>query len=171
MWNKEDYMARCIRKWRSHYIRTDELLIHSQGKHMKIESLLDDEDFIEGCQVWLRQQTPETCSPYNLKIYIEETLFPKLTGSIKKDTISEKTCRNYMQLWEYKYDERKKGVYYDRHERPNMVEYRKGWLERMFTYKKRMKEFDGDMLEIILEPKLKSGEKELVQVTHDECHF
>ena len=59
---------------------------------MKIESLLDDKDFIEGCQVWLRQQTPETCSSYNLKIYIEETLFPKLTGSIKKDTISEKTC-------------------------------------------------------------------------------
>ena len=85
-------MARCIRKWKSHYIRTGELLIHSQGKHMKIESLLDDEDFIEGCQVWLRQQTSETHSSYNLKIYIEETLFPKLTGSIKKDTISEKIC-------------------------------------------------------------------------------
>ncbi len=34
-----------------------------------------------------------------------------------------------------------------------------------------MREFDGDMLNIILEPKLKSGEKEFVQVTHDECHF
>ena len=65
---------------------------------MKIESLLDDEDFIEGCQVWLRQQTPEMRSPYNLKMYIEETLFPNLTGNIKKDTIFEKTCRNYMCL-------------------------------------------------------------------------
>jgi len=31
-----------------------------------------------------------------------------------------------MQLWGYKYDERKKGVYYDGYERPDVVEYKKG---------------------------------------------
>jgi hypothetical protein len=35
-------------------------------------------------------------SPYNLKMYIEETLFSNLTGNIKKDTIAEKIYRNYM---------------------------------------------------------------------------
>ncbi len=30
-----------------------------------------------------------------------------------------------------------------------------------------MKDFDDDMLK----PQLKLGEKELVQVTHDKCHF
>src|SRR6266498_4034874 len=171
MWNKGDYMARCIRKWGGNFIQTGELPVHSQGKHMKIKSLLDDEDFSEDCKAWLRQQTPETRSPYNLKMYIEEELFPKSTGNIKKDTISEKTCRNYMHLWGYRYDERKKGIYYDGHERLDVVEYRKEWLERMFMYKKRMKEFDGDMLDIVLEPKLELEEKELIQVTHDECHF
>ncbi|CAG8840612.1 5152_t:CDS:2 [Gigaspora margarita] len=34
-----------------------------------------------------------------------------------------------------------------------------------------MKEFDGDMLDIILEPQLVQGKKEYVQVTHDESHF
>jgi hypothetical protein len=38
-------------------------------------------------------------------------------------------------------------------------------------YKERMKEFDGDMLEVVLEPKLEQGENEFIQVTHDECHF
>ncbi len=52
-----------------------------------------------------------------------------------------------------------------------MIEYRKEWLKRIFTYKKFMKEFDDDMLDIILEPELKSGEKEFVQVIHDECYF
>ncbi len=104
-------------------------------------------------------------------MYIEETLFSNLTGNIKKDTIAEKTCQNYMYLWGYRYDERRKGIYYDGHERLDVVEYRKGWLERMFTYKKFMKEFDGNMLDIILEPELKSEEKEFVQVTHDECYF
>ena len=76
-----------------------------------------------------------------------------------------------MYLWGYKYDERKKGVYYDEHERPDVVKYRKEWLKRMFEYQKLMKDFDDDMMDIVSELQLKSGEKELVQVTHNECHF
>ncbi|CAB4388705.1 unnamed protein product [Rhizophagus irregularis] len=79
-----------------------ELLIHHQGKHTKLESLLNDENFKEECQAWLRQQKPESRTPGNLKVYIEGMVFPKLTGHIKKDTISEKTCQNYMYLWGYK---------------------------------------------------------------------
>ena len=59
-------------------------------------------------------------------MYIEETLFSNLTGNIKKDTIAEKTCQNYMYLWGYRYDKRRKGIYYDGYERPDVVEYRKG---------------------------------------------
>ena len=66
---------------------------------------------------------------------------------------------------------KKKGVYYDGHERSDVVAYRKEWLNRMFEYKKYMKDFDGDKLDNILEPQLKSGKKELVQVTHDKCYF
>ncbi|UZO06126.1 uncharacterized protein OCT59_026457 [Rhizophagus irregularis] len=145
--------------------------VWSKGKHTKLESLLNDEDFKEECQAWLRQQKPESRTPGNLKVYIEGMVFPKLTGHIKKDTISEKTCRNYMYLWRYKYDERKKGVYYDGHERPDVVKYRKEWLKRMFEYQRLMKDFDGDMMDIVSEPQLKLGDKELVQITHDECHF
>src|SRR5437879_2494497 len=43
--------------------------------------------------------------------------------------------------------------------------YRKEWVKRMFTYKKHMKDFDGNN---IVEPQLKP---ELVQVMHDKCHF
>ena len=124
--------------------------------------MLNDEDFKEDCQAWLRQQKSESRSPGNLKIYIEGILFPKSMGYIKKDTISEKTCQNYMHLWGYKYDERKKEVYYDGHEWSDVVSYRKEWLKRMFKYQKYMKDFDGDMLDIVLEPQLKSEEKELV---------
>ncbi|CAB4391751.1 unnamed protein product [Rhizophagus irregularis] len=122
IWNKGTYMATCIRKWGTHFIQTGELLIYRQEKHSKLESLLNDKDFKNECQIWLKQQMPESRSPTNLKTYIEETVFPKLTGHIKKETISEKTCRNYMHLWGYKYDEKKKGVYYDGHERPDVDE-------------------------------------------------
>ncbi|EXX66969.1 hypothetical protein RirG_118680 [Rhizophagus irregularis DAOM 197198w] len=171
MWDKGDYIARCIRKWKAHFIQTGELLIYHQGKHTKLESLLNNEDFKEECLTWLRQQKPESRTPRNLKMYIEGIIFPKLTGHIKKDTISEKTCRNYMHLWGYKYDERRKGVYYDGHKQPDVVLYRKEWLKKMFEYQKFIKEFDGDMMDIVSEFQFKPGEKELVQVTYDECHF
>ena len=92
IWNKGIYMATCIKKWGTHFIQTGELLVYHQGKHTKLESLLSDEDFKNVCQVWLQQQTSESRSPTNLKKYIEETVFLKLTEYIKKETISEKTC-------------------------------------------------------------------------------
>jgi len=76
-----------------------------------------------------------------------------------------------MHLWGYWYDERRKGIYFDGYERSDVVTYRKEWLKRMFVYKRNMKDFDGDMLDVIIEPQLKSGEKEFVQITHNECHF
>ena len=63
VWNKGDYIARCIRKWGNHFIKMGEILVHRQGKHMKLESLLNDEDFKEECQAWLRQQKPESRTP------------------------------------------------------------------------------------------------------------
>ncbi|CAB5383602.1 unnamed protein product [Rhizophagus irregularis] len=66
-----------------------------------------------------------------------------------------------MHKWGFKYDE-KKGVYYDGHERPDVVAYRNEWLKRMFEYRKSMKDFDGDMLDVVLEPQFKPGEKELL---------
>ena len=53
IWDKEDYMAKCIRRWGDHFIMKGELLVYRQGKHMKLESLVSDEDFAEDCQLWL----------------------------------------------------------------------------------------------------------------------
>ncbi|CAG8706429.1 21423_t:CDS:2, partial [Dentiscutata erythropus] len=103
--------------------------------------LLENKVFLNRCQEWLQKQSLESRSPKALKMHIEE------------------------------YDERKKGVYYDGHERPDVVAYRKEWLERMFRYKMYIKDFVGDMLEIVIEPELESDERELVQVTHNECYF
>jgi len=133
--------------------------------------LLASEEFVNQCQKWLRQQKPEFRLSKELKNYIEETVFPKMTGYIKKDTISEETCRKYMHIWGYKYDEKRKDVFYDGHERPDVVQYRKEWLKRMFNYKQLMKDYNGEMLDEIIEPQLQPDEKEHVIITHDESHF
>ncbi|CAG8434242.1 10167_t:CDS:2 [Scutellospora calospora] len=100
--NLRGYMAKCIRIWGNYFIKIGELLPYCQSKHTKLESLIDDEDFSEDS-------------------YIKDTLFPKLIGHIKEDTISERTCRNYMYSWGFKYDERRKCIFFDSHERPDMV--------------------------------------------------
>ena len=41
----------------------------------------------------------------------------------------------------------------------------------MFEYQRLIKDFDGNMMNIVLEPQLKLREKKLVQVTHDEQYF
>ncbi|GBC24573.2 uncharacterized protein OCT59_009198 [Rhizophagus irregularis] len=41
----------------------------------------------------------------------------------------------------------------------------------MFEYQSLITDFDGDTMDIVSEPQLKPGDKELVQITHDECHF
>jgi len=65
--------------------------------------------------------------------------------------IFEKTCWNYMHLWEYKYNEKKKRVYYDGYERLDIMIYKKEWLKKMFKYQKYMKDFNDNILDIILE--------------------
>ncbi|CAG8825335.1 6606_t:CDS:1, partial [Cetraspora pellucida] len=67
-----------------------------------------------------------------------------------------------MHLWGFRYDEKRKDVYYDGHERSDIVIYRREWLNRMLTYKKYMKSFESDRLEIMLEPKLELNKKKLV---------
>ncbi|CAG8470930.1 2531_t:CDS:2 [Cetraspora pellucida] len=60
LWNKGDYMSRCIRKWSDYYIESGELFSYHQGKHKKSISLFDNKDFLDGCQEWLQQQSPES---------------------------------------------------------------------------------------------------------------
>ncbi|CAG8668510.1 23675_t:CDS:2 [Cetraspora pellucida] len=127
-----------------YYIETGELLASQQGKHMKNKD--------------------------TLKLYLEGLLFPKMSDS-RRSTISKKTYQRYIHSLKYNYNKRTKGVYYDNHEWSDMVKYRKEWLKRMFEYKKNMKEFDSDMLDIVIEPQLRQSKKEYIQVMHDETHF
>ena len=179
VWSKGDYMARCIRHWGKEFLETGELRPHQQGAHSKVLSLAEDEDFKEKCLVWLRSQKAENRSPMSLKKFIEEELFPKMTGNgLLKTTIHEDTCRRYLLLWGFTFNEHHKNVYMDGHEREDVKKNRKEWSAFMMEVDKRMSKFEEvdnengngtDWKEI--EPQLHPGEKKVVQVTHDESCF
>ncbi|CAG8633195.1 7491_t:CDS:2, partial [Dentiscutata heterogama] len=64
IWNKGSYMAKCVWIWGNHYIKTGELLPYRQGKHTKLESLIDDEDFSENWEKEYVQIIHDECYFY-----------------------------------------------------------------------------------------------------------
>ena len=62
----------------------------------------------------------------------------------------------------YYYQQQKQGIYYDGHEREDVVEYRRIFLSEIAKFEKYMKR---------IAPILNLGEKEHILVVHDECIF
>ena len=62
-------------------------------------------------------------------------------------------------------------VYYDGHEREDVVAYRTQWTKRMVQYSRKMTTYEGDSMQNAVPSTLQAGERELVWVTHDECTF
>ncbi|CAG8601213.1 90_t:CDS:2, partial [Scutellospora calospora] len=63
-------------------------------------------------------------------------------------------------------------VYFDGHEREDVQEYRKSWAPRMINYRKKMDQYCGDEMEIVIPPeRLEIWDSRYVMVTHDEVYF
>ena len=96
----------------------------------------------------------------------------------------------------FEYKEYRRGVYFDGHERDDVVDYRKEFLEKMkelvflyinlfgivhlfsglisiilFRYERLMPLFEGEDLNIRTDPDISSGESLHILVTHDESLF
>ena len=87
-----------------------------------------------------------------------------------KKTISVATATRWLNILGYFYQRQKQGIYYDGHERLDVVEYRKVFLKKIFEYEKFMAKYDGEQMERIA-PNLTENQKEIVLITHDECIF
>jgi len=62
------------------------------------------------------------------------------------------------------------GTYYDGHERPDVVQYRQIFLDKIYSYEKNMAKYEGENMERT-PPTLGPNDKEVILVTHDECVF
>ena len=76
-----------------------------------------------------------------------------------------------MKILGFKPNAQKKGIYYDGHERDDVVLARRKYLTDMSEYEMRMKVFEGENMEVVIEPSLNEGESEIVLVSHDESCF
>lgn len=103
------------------------------------------------------------------KTYIEQEVFSK-----KKKTISENTACAWLKHFGWEFRVRKKDVYYDSHERPDvieLIEYRKHFLNKIFELEKRIPKSLNDNIIVLEVPILNVNEKHHILITHDEFTF
>jgi hypothetical protein len=164
--------ARNLRKWIKTYLHSEKLPLHRYGTYHS--SILDDEDFRRDIQLHLTEITKkgyiraQDIVDYVATPEVQEKLGTKARG------IHVRTARRWLHKLSWRYQQKKKGMYIDGHERDDVVEYRKRFVERWREYEKRFIIYgnDGNVLSTPTGFPVPQGVRFwLILVTHDESTF
>jgi hypothetical protein len=190
------WAGRMVRQWVASWIRYRELPKSERGRHKKVFSLLDDPKVATELRSYLRtnkwSMDPRKLSdfannkllpdeakkylhhivekelPAGLKAYLEVELFPRVQMKVGKG-ISLRTARRWLHKEGFRYTAHKKALYYDGHEREDVVEYRQNvFLPKMKEYEPRLVKYVVGDVKKEVEMHLAPGERKLVLVAHDE---
>jgi hypothetical protein len=132
--------------------------------------LINEEDVQNQCLVWLRSQRPDSLSGRTFFNWIRSSLHSELNFT-QPIIIHERTAQRWLYYLGFAPNVYQQGLYFDGHERQDVVDYRKQFLVDISEYQRRMFSYVGDDLEIVVRPDLRDGEKPIVLVTHDESCF
>lgn len=166
VYEKGVYKSRVIRKCASYWLNNGTLPKSLQGCHQKTKSYIDDEDVIEQSLSFIRKNGNKV-TPREYKKFINKDL---LSGIAHNKSISYQTARIWLHKLGLKPQSHKKGIYYDGHEREDVIRYREKFLEEMQIYEKYMPVFEGENMEQ-KDPILLENEKLHIFIVHDECLF
>ena len=188
--------GRLVGRWVRDWLQHRELPLSSRGQHIKLFTLLDDPAICAEMRSYLRSnewsmnpqklalfsknemipaeaakyltQIVDKEMPWGLKKYLELELFPRIQIKVGKG-ISISTARRWLRREGFEYMEHKKALYYDGHDRPDVVEYRQNvFLPTMEKYQQRLAEYQVAQVEIDGEKPFCICERKLVLVAHDE---
>jgi len=143
--------GRQVRSWTRAWIRTRELPKSLQGKHAKVYSLLSDPTVAAELRAYVRSNKwamdPSKLAqftsnklvltaadqylrhiireemPRGLKKYMELELFPRIHLRVGRGISLSTACR-WLHLEGFRYTSHKKGLYFDGHDRPDVIAYR-----------------------------------------------
>jgi hypothetical protein len=107
--------------------------------------------------------------PLGLKQYLGLELLPRTQYKVKNG-ISIKQCRKWLTEQGFKYSEHKKSLYFDGHERPDVVDDRQmRFVPEINLFKKRLAEYVvGDVSKLVQKTPDNFVERTLVLLSHDE---
>lgn len=163
------YRHQAIVKWANEFLNQQTLSNHCQGVHVKRVSFLNDNDVKLKVLEMIKTTKPQYRTIDNILKFIDEEIVPSLLGV--EGNICATTLSRYLYEWGYTYRKNEKAIFFDGHERPDVIEYRDAWSKRMIKYMERSEFFEGEDMEKVLKPVLEDGEQQIVFVTHDESTF
>jgi hypothetical protein len=161
--------ARGIRAWAKEYLANGTLGISRRGNHSKTVSPILDEDFKLRLSEYCRAHK-QNFTLHQFKEFVEKVALPSFGDPGK--SITEETARLWLKKLGYRYTSHRKDLYYDGHERDDVVQYRNNvFLPRMAHYESLMRHYTGDDMTTEILPTLPNSERERVFITHDESTF
>lgn len=113
------------------------------------------------------QKKPGELTPSGLCDHANNVVLPQYKPNTK---ISLTTSYCWLHCLGFHARKYSKGLYYDGHERPDVVEYRSRYLNVMAELRSRSAKYAGDNLEqrLPVDPQLLNGQKRTVFCFHDE---
>ena len=192
----KEWGSRQIRRWVRTWLNDRNLPGSNRGCHIKVRLLLDDPAIKAELRTYVRSNkwaiNPEKlqkftnqsmlpaeaakycqniCNeeiPWGLKKYLELELFPRIHMKVGKGISLSTACR-WLQLEGFKYTLHKKAIYYDGHDRADVVKDRQErFLPTMKEHRQRLVEYSmEDPTKEILKP-LPPDVRKLVLLAHDE---
>jgi hypothetical protein len=168
--------ARHIREWAINFLKWRDLPLHQLNR--KRGTAVDDEDIAQE----IKASMVEKAKGKFLKAQdvVEIVASPKMQAifelkGISKPSISIKTALRWLEKLGWTFGKLKNGMYLDGHERSDVVEYRRGFVERWMGHERRFHRWDHDGTEL---PRPNGfpvpgaiGRFRLILVTHDESTF
>src|SRR6266498_1216446 len=158
-----------IRKWADFWLENGILRKRIQDCHQKTKSFIDNEDVINNSLIFIRQNGGKI-TPKNYQEFINLVLFSQMEIVGKKGSISIQTARIWLKKIGLVPQSRKKGIYFDGHEREDVLEYHKTFLEEMKKLEQFMPTFVGDEM-IQINSEISANQQLHILITYDECLF
>ena len=134
------YLAKQLRRWAKIYQHTGSVPCSRRGKHQKKKRILDLKDVKTKVVDFLATKKHEICVD-DVMDHFRYAIFPGL--GIDK-TISRSTTRRILHDVGYQHQRYKKGMYVDGHERPDVVEARKSFVNIIDQHLSMCATFDGE---------------------------
>jgi hypothetical protein len=160
--------ARCIRGWVLDFVRDGKLPFHSYGYSR--HTILEDENILQELQEQLTERAKASFIKAEdlCEIVASEKVQTILTQlGIHKPGISQSTAHRWLSKLKWRYGKKANGMYFDGHEREDVVAYRQAFVYRWAEYETRFQFWDDDGNPL---PR-SSNTFPLILVTHDESTF
>ena len=133
---KDQYHARQIHANEKYLLKHGRLPPSKRELHRRQHTLLDNPTILLGVCKYLAAQGLGTITPRELCKHVNEAICPalRLTGDNAK--ISERTAINWLHKLGYSYTNVCKGLYFNGHECPDVIEAQVKFLEKMKQYER-----------------------------------